>query len=332
MNQAAPNIAPVCALYGDEAFLKQAALTRIVNAALDAEPGSMGPTRIDGETAELADAMDELRTLGLLGGRRLVIVDPADAFITKYRKQLETYCADPADGGTLVLVCRSLPRNTRLHKAIAAAGEVVECSSLRPRDVGPWIVRRSREAYAKTVDAQAATRLRELVGNDLGILDNELGKLSVYIGGRDRIGLDDVEALVGQHREETVFRVTDAMAAGDVRAAMTAWEQVLATDRAAPARAVGGLSYVIRQLLEAKQASQSGRAVNARVGRDAASAAARLRQADVHQLQRQLCDLYELDLACKTGLADVGPAIETFIVKHTLSRHGPAGTAAGAMA
>ncbi|MCH7814346.1 MAG: DNA polymerase III subunit delta, partial [Planctomycetes bacterium] len=311
---------------------KQAALHRIVNATLESEPGSMGPTRIDGETAELADALDELRTLGLLGDRRLVIVDPADAFITKYRKQLEAYCAAPADGGTLVLVCRSLPRNTRLHKAIAAAGEVVECAALRPRDVGPWIVLRSREAYAKAVDAQAATRLRDLAGDDLGLLDNELAKLSIYVGGRDRIGLDDVEALVGQHREEKVFRVTDAMAAGDVRAAMTAWQKVLATDRAAPARAVGGLSYVIRQLLEAKQASQSGRTVNARFGRDPASAAARLGQADVHQLQRQLCDLYELDLACKTGLAEVGPAIETFIVKHTLSRHGPAGTVAGAMA
>jgi len=320
MSSAPPGIHPVYAVYGDESFLKQQAVDGIVRAVVGAEPGSMGPSRFDGDEVKPADVLDELRTLGLLGDRRLVIVDPADGFITKHRKVLEDYCAAPSEHGCLVLVCRSLPKNTRLHKAIAAGGRVVECTAPRPYQVGAWIVQRARETYGKAVDRAAAEHLRDLIGTDLGMLNNELGKLSVYVRDRKQIVPADVEALVGRHREETIFRVTDAMAAGDASVALAAWEQVLATDREAPARAIGGLAWSIRELLKAKQSVAAGASVHSlipRFGRDPGEVARRLDRADAGRLQEQLCDLYEVDLATKTGLADVAPAVEAFIVKHT---------------
>ncbi|MHC4234266.1 MAG: DNA polymerase III subunit delta, partial [Planctomycetota bacterium] len=253
-------------------------------------------------------------------------------FITRYRKQLEAYCAAPTGGGCLILVCNSLPRNTRLYRAIAASGEVIECRPPGPQQVGSWIVQRGRDACGKQVDRAAAARLRELVGNDLGTLDNELGKLAAYVGARGQIGVADVDALVGQHREETVFRVTDAMAAGNAAGALHAWEQVLATDRAAPMRAIGGLASGIRRLLEAKQAVAAGTPVRAlvpRFGRDPGLLARRLDSVTIEHLKEQLCDLYETDLATKTGLADVDRAVETFVVKHTASPGAVARTEAG---
>ena len=332
MTATQPSLQPVYAVYGSEAFLKREAVRRIVNLVLAGEPASLGPTRIDGETAELADALDELRTLSLLGGRRLVIVEPADPFITRYRKQLEAYCAAPTTNGCLILVCNSLPKNTRLYKAVATSGEVIECRPLRTQQVVSWIIPRGRDAYGKLVDRASAARLRELAGNDLGMLDGELGKLAAFVGTRDQIGVADVEALVGLHREETVFRVTDAMAAGDVEGAFQAWEQVLATDRAAPMRAIGGLASGIRRLLEAKQAVAGGtpiRSLAPQFGGDPGALAQRLEAVTVERLQQQLCELYETDLATKTGLADVGRAVETFIVKHTLPRRSPGQAAAG---
>ena len=322
MTSTEPSVQPVYAVFGDEPFLRRQAIRRIINLALGDDPGSMGPTRIDGETAELADALDELRTLGLLGEQRVVIVEPADPFITRYRKQLEAYCAAPTGGGCLILVCNSLPKSTRLYKAVATSGEVIECRAPRAQQIPAWIVPRGRDAYGKVIDRAAAARLRELVGNDLGMLDSELGKLAAYVGARNQISIADVEALVGLHREETVFRVTDAMAAGDVDGALRAWEQVLATDRAAPMRAIGGLASGIRRLLEAKQAVAAGTPVRSlvpRLGYDPAVLSRRLEGVTVEHLQEQLCDLYETDLATKTGLADVARAVETFIVKHSVS-------------
>jgi len=332
MTSTKPSLRPVYAVFGAEQFLKRQALRRIVNLALGDDPGAMGPTRIDGETAELADALDELRTLGLLGDRRVVIVESADEFISKYRKPLETYCAKPTGDGCLILLCNSLPRNTRLRRAITESGEVIECRPLAPGQVGRWIVRRCRDASGKVIEAAAAERLRELAGNDLGMLASELDKLAAYVGGREQIAVADVEVLVGHHREETVFRVTDAMSAGDAAGALQAWEQVLATDRAAPARAIGGLAYVIRRLLDAKEAVAAGTPVSKvapRMRQDANVLARRLKNVTVEQLQRQLCELYDTDLAAKTGMAKVERAIETFIVKHTAAGRPAAGATAG---
>ncbi len=328
-----PSIKPVYALVGQEAFLKRQAIERIVKQALREDPDSLGPTTIDGESAELADALDELQTLSLLGGMRVVIVESADAFITRYRKQLEAYCASPSDSACLILLCKSMPRNTRLYKAVVASGEVVECAAVRPQQVGPWIVQRARGAYSKLLDNAAAARLYDLVGNGLEALDNELSKLSVYVGSREQIGIEDIEALVGQHREEAVFRVTDAMAAGDVEAALRAWEHVLATDRAAPVRAIGGLASAVRRLLEAKQAQASGESlqsmVNRRLAPNAAMLARRLDSVSAEELKRQLCDLCDADLASKTGLGDIASAIETYVVKHTRPRASRPGSRVG---
>ena len=82
--------------------------------------------------------------------------------------------------------------------------------------------------------------LREHVGDAPGLLDAELGKLAIYVGERVEITAADIAALTGRHREEKVFAVTDAMSSGDTQTALRQWEQVLATDRAAPARAIAG--------------------------------------------------------------------------------------------
>ena len=330
--QAKPSIKPVYAVVGAEQFLQRQAIQRIAGLVLQDAPDSLGPTRIDGERAELADALDELQTLSLLGGQRLVIVESADAFITRYRKQLEAYCAAPSESGCLVLACKSMPRNTRLYKVIVGGGEVIQCDPVKPRQVGPWLVQRARDAYRKRVDGPAAARLGELVGTGLEALDNELNKLAVYVGQRDLIRVEDVDALVGQHREEAVFRVTDAMAAGDVPEALKAWEHVLATDRAAPMRAVGGLAAGVRRLLQAKQAVDAGEPIDSiarRLGPNPALLSRRLQGVTAAGLQEQLCDLCAADLATKTGLGDVASAIESFIVKHTQPRRGPSRVSAG---
>jgi len=326
-----PVIQAVYALVGEESFSRRQAVERIVNRATREDPGFLGATRVEGTTAELADVLDELQTLALLGGRRVVIVDSADPFISQYRKQLEAYCGKPSQTGCLVLLCKSLPRNTRMYRIVAERGEIIDCSPLKPRQIIPWIVQRGRDGYGKAVDAAAAGRLRELVGGDLAALDNELAKLAVYVGQREQVTGADVNALVGQHREEIVFRVTDAMSEGDAEAALKAWEQVLATDRAAPARAVAGLAWGVRRLLEAKEAVGRGESLEALAGRSGPPPAVlnrRLQGVSAEALKTQLCELCEADLKTKTGRGDIGSVIETFIVRHTRPR-GRAGVRAG---
>ncbi len=309
---------PVYAVFGAERFLQMEAVDEILR-ALEAEMDEMGPARFDGTLATAADVFDEVRTLSLLGSRRVAIVEDASTFITENRDALERYCATPVAEASLILVCTSLPKNTRLYKAIAKCGTLIKCDPVKPFAIGAWLMNRASRRHGKRLAALASHRLYEHLGAPLGALDAELAKLATFVGDRDEITVQDIEALTGHHREEKVFGVIDAVSSKDCAGALRHWEQVMATDRAASGRAIAGLAYGMGKLIEAKRDWEAGVSVVTLANRmytDADVLTRRLQGATLDQLERQRRDLLDADLAVKTGLAPMGKAVEKFIVTH----------------
>ncbi len=323
----------VYAVVGNDRFLRNEALARILDALAD-EMDTLGPARFDGSQAELAEVLDEVRTPSLLGRCRVVIVDDADPFITANRGSLERYCAAPAASGSLILLCNSLPKNTRLYRIISANGAVIAREAPKGRAVSEWIVDRAATKYDKRVSRIAAQMLRDHLGDAPGGLDAELSKLAAFVGQRDEVTPDDINALTGHHREEKVFAVTDAMSSRDTAAALGHWEQVLETDRAAPGRAIAGLAWGIRRLLQAKRDWEDGASIRElarRMYTDPNVLQRRLARVTAEQLETQQRDLLTADLAVKTGASSVDLAVEKFIVTHsagdTLTRQARVGNA-----
>ncbi len=306
-------------MIGTDPFLLGEALADLLG-RLAGEVDDMGSTRVDGSRAALAEVLDEVRTLSLLGGRRVVVVEEADPFVSTHRAAMERYCESPSGGGCLILLCRSMPKNTRLYKIITKTGTVVTTEAPKGRGVVSWLMSRARTAHGKTLSQPAAQRLREHLGDALGVLDAELAKLAAYAGTRAEIVPADIDALTGHHREEKVFAVTDAMSAGDTAAAIEHWEQVLATDRAAPGRAIAGLAWGIRRLLATRRDFEVGvsvRELSRRMYMEPGILEQRLRRVTVDSLEAQQRDLLRADLEVKTGVAALETAVERFIVEHT---------------
>lgn len=308
----------VYAIVGAERLLRHEALDRVLQQS-GAESDPLGPSRFDGDSAELAMVLDELRTPSLLGGRRVVIVDDADEFISIHRAPLERYCADPSPSGVLVLLCDSLPKTTRLHKQIAATGELILFEPLKGNQVGAWLTDRAAQRHGKKLSGSAAAALRDHLGTDLGRLDAELAKLTAYVGQRDRIEANDVAECTGRLREERIFAVADALVAGETAKALERWDQVMATDRAAPQRAIGGLAYSIRNWTQARRITRRGGDPSAIFARSfvGPSQAQRGMRTPLDEWRNRVQDLLRVDHATKTGLGSVDLAIEKFIVKHS---------------
>src|SRR3954465_14483625 len=106
---------PVYALVGPDPFLQLQKLAGILRQL----PPDAQRIDVDGERAELAEVLDELRSFAMFGGSKAVVVTNGDDFITKFREQLERYCENPSDSATLVLRVDSLPKNQRIYKIIA---------------------------------------------------------------------------------------------------------------------------------------------------------------------------------------------------------------------
>lgn len=305
---------------GPEPFLKREAIAALMDKILGDADRALALSEYDGSSATLAEVLDDLRTLPFLTRRRVVLVRDADDFITRYRAELEEYAEQPSTTGSLLLECRSMPANTRLYKRIVAVGEVIKCEEMKVYQVRQWLPERCREIHGKQLEARAAALLLDQIGPKPGLLDRELEKLAVYTGERKVITHTDVEALSGRSREEEIWDLLSAMSSGNLAKALTIWEQVWQTDKAAPHRAIGGLAYGVRRLLNAKRAEEAGASMDElrkamMIWKDDPRLRAELAAFTTEQVELMLCRLLEADVAAKSGGASVQSSIEALIVE-----------------
>src|SRR5579884_3206540 len=155
---------PVYALVGSYPFLQLQKLKEVLSQL----PPDAQRSDVDGERAELAEVLDELRSFAMFGGGKVVVVRSADAFITRFREQLEQYVSNPSDSATLVLRLSSLASNQRIYKAIAKTGQIEACEP--PKDLTRWVAQHGKSSHGITVDPDAARLLIDLIGSDLGRL------------------------------------------------------------------------------------------------------------------------------------------------------------------
>ncbi len=222
-----PGVKPVYAVVGDDPYLRHEALTAITRVALSGEADELAVARFAGESASLADVLDEVRTLPFLAKARVAIVENADPFVTAHRKELEAYAEHPSTTGVLALAVKTWPGNTKLAKLVEKVGLAIDCKTPAERELPTWLVGLARSRYDLRLAEDAARLLVELVGPEVGLLSSELEKLSVYVGDRKTIQRDDVTTMVGAGRVEVIWEVLRAATTGRAPQALADLDRLL---------------------------------------------------------------------------------------------------------
>jgi DNA polymerase-3 subunit delta len=253
---------PVAVIYGKDRYLQQASLQALSTKVLGAEDADLGMTRFDGPSADVKTVRDELLTVSMWGDRRVVVVADADAFVSANRTGLEKYLESPAKKSLLVLIVKSWPKNTRLAKSVAKVGIDLQCAELRGVQLSRFLVESCRDEHGKQMSPATASLLTELAGQELGLLQQELAKLTAYVGDRRSIGVEDVRALVGGWKMETTWAMTGALQQGDVGTALGCLDKLLVAGEA-PQKILGGITYVFRKLARATELAREGTTLKA---------------------------------------------------------------------
>jgi DNA polymerase-3 subunit delta len=308
--------APVYAIIGDDSFLQLQKLAEIV-AELPADADRL---EFDGERAELAEVLDELRSFAMFGGGKLVVVRNADEFVSRFRTQLEDYIAEPSRSGTLVLRLESLPSNQRIYKAIAKVGKIHSCAAPKGKDLPSWIISRGKSVHRLIITTQAANLLADLIGADLGRLDNELAKLALQCDG-GKLDVADVSGSVAFQREQEMWSLTDALTAGDPAGALRRWRQLVRLDSSTEFRAVTWLAIWLANLRKALEMrrkripdatiARACRIFDPRQQQPFFKTAEKLGEAGVNRAVNLLADV---DLRSKSGVGDAMGNVERFIL------------------
>jgi len=285
---------PVCVAFGDEPFLKRQVLARLREAVLGGGEADYSLSAFEGPTAALDDVLEELSTVAMFGGgKRLVVVEDADtvaragggkrpvvaedadkesdnsSFVSRYRGQLEDYVARPKPTGVLLLLVASWPATTKLAKAVAASGLSIECAAPPAARLAKWLSAWAKQAHGASLEAAAADLLLEMVGPEMGLLDQELAKLAVTVQPGQKVSAALVGQAVGSWRAKTVWVMLDAVLDGSVSQAMTQLDRLLLAGEA-PLAILGAVSASLRRLAAATRLVLDGEAAGRRVAvRDA---------------------------------------------------------------
>lgn len=203
------------------------------------------------------------RTLPMMADTRLVAIRDIEEGNKAFFTSLMGYLKDPSPSTVLVLLGAGYPKvvkggkrwSTAVEKAVKAAGGWILDRKLKP-DPQRYASEQAR-ARGKLLDPAAARFLVEVVGADLGRIEQEIEKLSLYVGDAESIRPADVDAVCALVAEAVIWDLTSALVKGD-RAASLQHLQRLLGEGLDPRQILFTITWKLRSVAAAADAIRHG--------------------------------------------------------------------------
>ena len=266
----------------DEAEVKRAARERAAELS-PADAGDMGCEVIDGGADNIDQAeirihqtLEALLTLPFFGGEKLVWLKNANflgdtvtgrsAGVQEALARLvETLETGLPGGVRFLLSAPEIDKRRSFYKTLGKLGRVELFDKLDTSRAG-WeeevgsLVRSRAEALGLRLRGEALELFVLQTGGDSRQIDNELGKLDLYLGpARREVSVADVRLMVPASKAGVIFELGNALAARDLNAALALVEQLLFQGETAVAILLVALIPTVRNLLLAKDLMQRHR-------------------------------------------------------------------------
>jgi DNA polymerase-3 subunit delta len=310
----------VYVLHGDEDFLKRQALAALQRRWLGDEPPPFALASHAGDRASFPAIADELHTLPFLSPCRVVVVENADPFVTANRSALEKYAGNPSATGVLVLVVKSWTANTNLAKMLDNQATLT-CKAPAVHRLPEWCARWSAARHGKELTGPAGQLLVDYIGPEMGLLDQELAKLAVYVGTNKRIDRGDVDKLVGNSRAEDVWKTFNAIAGRRAGEALTILGRLLEQGDDAN-NILGAFRVRLRPVAKAYRLTRLGRSLDAALQEAGVPpfAIRDSKQLMQHLGQRRLEKLYDWLVEVELGLKGSSPLPPRLLLERLVVR------------
>lgn len=161
--------------------------------------------------------IDEVQSLSLLGGRRVVWVEGADA---QFLKAVQPVLENSTSGNLIVAEAGNLAKSSPLRILFESSDAVwivpvYEPSAAEAQD----FLQSAFAAKGLSADQGVGSLLVQSYGTDLGLLQQEVEKLSLYCLGANAATVEDVEAVCASVGDVGFDDIVDAALLGDVQRA-----------------------------------------------------------------------------------------------------------------
>ncbi len=197
------------------------------------------------------------QTLPMMAQRRMIYVRDLATMPADEAEPLLAYLAKPNPSTVIVAVASKLDKRVKLYAQLSKKGFLHVLDA--PRQLAPW-VRAEAQAHGVKLEPAAITRLVDAVGSDLSRLSLAVEQLGLFVlgeGGERAVTSDDVDDLIADTRERSVFELTDAIGAADRPRALAAVAS-LCDQRESAVGVVVMLARHVRQLAMVHKLREAG--------------------------------------------------------------------------
>lgn len=262
-------------IYGSENYLKKLYADKLKNAVTDPDD-SMNNVTFQGDGLSIPELIEFCDTMPFFVDRRFVLVNRSGLF--KARKgegegeketakgsgsdkdRLTEYIKMIPDTTVLVFVEDEVDKRSKLFKNIKEVGYETEINALSENDLRLWIGSEFKK-HGKAITGQTADFLLNYVGTDMEVLSGEIQKLALYVYERESVTSEDVQEVCTKAITSAIFDLTDAMAAGQIKKALSVYEELSAM-REPVLKTFFSLLKHFTQLYVVKELQQNGAGKN----------------------------------------------------------------------
>jgi DNA polymerase III subunit delta len=226
---------PAYVFVGDEAFFRKRFRDAILEHLVPVDLRDFSLFEFDLAENDLAEILDRARTPSLMAPFQVFFVRGVKSLFGRGSNEdklsaIEEYCRNPNPDALIVFVADhiSIPadvrrmemqdkeRYQRIRETMGQYCGIVELARVEEGEAVRWISEYcTSRAVPVKMDPDGARELVDALGGDMMMISNELEKLMLYVGARNRITLADVETMVLAAKQRSLYELTDAISARD---------------------------------------------------------------------------------------------------------------------
>lgn len=319
--------------YGSEDYIINNVLKKLKDSYVSKDFEALNYELLEGDQVRVDSIINSSETLPFMGDKRVVIVKNLECLLGKRKniseddeQKLIKYISDIPSTTFLIFVIHSeVDKRKKIFKEIKKLGTVGEFNKLVGMDLNKWVKKRFKDK-GKEIQLREIRVLVESLGYEdkksnktLIDIDNEIEKISAYVGEKIEITKDDVEALCAKTLENNIFVLVEALAEGKIKKALTITNDMILQGEAI----VMILHMIIRQFRYIYQVKlmlgmgYTNVGIAPKLGIQQFVVTKYIRQSkgfSLNQLKKILNILAHVDRNVKTGGMDPKLAVEQFIV------------------
>ena len=244
----------VYCLYGEEEYLKRSYKNRLIEAISGDD--TMNVSRFSEKEAEIPAIIEAAETMPFFADYRLVIVEDSGLFKREADKLVE-YLDHVPETTVIIFAESQMDKRSRLYKKVNTVGCAVEMTKQSEKELQTWILRILKQE-GKQISGRAMELFLEMAGDSMENIRMELEKLISYMGDREGIMPEDVQAICTPQISGQIFDMIGAVAARRQQEALKLYYDLL-TMKEPPMRILFLIARQFNQLLQVKEAAAKTR-------------------------------------------------------------------------